>query len=188
MIVEKIALNPTFDNAQFTRPSVPNDTRAAPWSNQQSVTGQLAPTAAEFLERSALFRFAWCNAGRTCGTTRRGQFPPARARYYVTFLPAPRAWYRQTGTCLHHGRVSGCGAEEHVAQPLHQRGGAEFHVVLSAPAHHLGAAMIRLAFSGRSRVRGRGQAGMTIADWSDALASHPVVPITLAGSWRRASE
>jgi len=36
MIVEKIALNPTLDNAQFTRPSVPTTRRRGVVVNTQS--------------------------------------------------------------------------------------------------------------------------------------------------------
>jgi len=43
MIVEKIALNPTFDNAQFTRPTVPSARRHGAMVNTHVATGQLAP-------------------------------------------------------------------------------------------------------------------------------------------------
>ena len=36
MIVEKIALNPIFDNAQFTRPTVPSTRRRGAMVNTQS--------------------------------------------------------------------------------------------------------------------------------------------------------
>ena len=43
MIVEKIALNPTFDNAQFTRPTVPSARRHGVTVNTQSPPANSAP-------------------------------------------------------------------------------------------------------------------------------------------------
>ena len=43
MIVEKIALNPTFDNAQFTRPTVPSTRRRGAVVNTQSSPANSSP-------------------------------------------------------------------------------------------------------------------------------------------------
>jgi len=43
MIVEKIALNPTFDNAQFTRPTGPSTRRRGAMVNTQSPPANSPP-------------------------------------------------------------------------------------------------------------------------------------------------